>query len=144
MVPTMKELGARAAAAARTLALASADAKDAGLMAAADLLTERSAEILAANGTDVARAEKAGTSATVVDRLRLSDARIAAMADGRRQVAALPEPVGEITEGWVRPNGLRIAKVRVPLGVVAIIHENRPNVTSDAAGLCVKAGNAAF
>src|SRR4051794_18011041 len=144
MVPTMQELGARAAFAARALALASTDAKDAGLAAAADLLVERAGDILAANAVDVARAEAAGTSATVVDRLRLTDARIEAMAGGLRQVAALPDPVGEITEGWVRPNGLRIAKVRVPLGVVAIIYENRPNVTSDAAGLCVKAGNAAF
>src|SRR3954453_5677997 len=144
MVPTMQELGARAAFAARALALASTDAKDAGLAAAADLLVERAGDILAANAVDVARAEAAGTSATVVDRLRLTDARIEAMAGGLRQVAALPDPVGEITEGWVRPNGLRISKVRVPLGVVAIIYENRPNVTSDAAGLCVKAGNTAF
>src|SRR3954454_380564 len=144
MMPTMQELGARAAAAARVLALASTEAKDAGLLAAADLLSERSAEILEANGADVRRAEQAGTTATIIDRLRLTEARIAAMADGLRQVAALPDPVGEVTEGWVRPNGLRISKVRVPLGVVAIIYENRPNVTSDAAGLCVKAGNAAF
>jgi glutamate-5-semialdehyde dehydrogenase len=144
MVPTMQELGSRAAAAARTLALASTDAKDAGLTAAADLLLERTNEILVANSADVARAQDAGTTATVVDRLRLTEARIEAMAAGLRQVAALPDPVGEITEGWVRPNGLRISKVRVPLGVVAIIYENRPNVTSDAAGLCVKAGNAAF
>src|SRR3954447_22801219 len=144
MVPTMKELGARAAAAARALALASTDAKDAGLVAAADLLVERATDILAANDQDVARAEAAGTTATVVDRLRLTEARLASMADGLRQVAALPDRVGEVTEGWVRPNGLRISKVRVPLGVVAIIYENRPNVTSDAAGLCVKAGNAAF
>src|SRR5438105_12793631 len=123
----MQELGARAAAAARTLALASTEAKDAGLHAAADLLVEHTVEILEANGADVARAEEAGTSTTVVDRLRLTEARIASMADGLRQVAALADPVGEVTEGWVRPNGLRISKVRVPLGVVAIIYENRPN-----------------
>src|SRR5436309_1212876 len=104
----MQELGARAAAAARSLATASTDAKDAGLCAAADLLTERSAEILAANATDVSRAEAGGTTAAVVDRLRLTAARIQGMADGLRKVAALPDPVGEITEGWVRPNGLRI------------------------------------
>src|SRR5437763_9493076 len=144
MVPTMQALGARAAAAARILALASTEAKDAGLLAGADLLVERTAVILAANAEDVTRAEAAGTSATVIDRLGLTEARVAAMADGLRQVAALPDPVGEVTEGWVRPNGLRISKMRVPLGVVAIIYENRPNVTSDAAGLCVKAGNAAF
>jgi glutamate-5-semialdehyde dehydrogenase len=140
----MQELGARAAAAARLLANASTEAKDAGLLAAADLLTERAADILAANAEDVARAEAAGSSSSVVDRLRLTDTRIQGMAAGLRQVAGLPDPVGEVTEGWVRPNGLRIEKVRVPLGVVAIIYENRPNVTSDAAGLCVKAGNAAF
>src|ERR1700751_947010 len=109
--PTMQELGARAAAAARQLALASTDAKDTGLHAAADLLVERSADILAANATDVDRAEQAGTTAPVVDRLRLTEARIQGMAEGLRKVASLPDPVGEITEGWVRPNGLRISKV---------------------------------
>src|SRR5205807_5282970 len=101
-------------------------------------------EIIAANEADVARAEAAGTAATVVDRLRLTPARVSAMADGLRQVAALPDPVGEVVEGWTRPNGLVIERVRVPLGVVAIIYENRPNVTSDAFGLCLKSGNAAF
>src|SRR5205807_9046620 len=81
---------------------------------------------------------------TVVDRLRLSPARIEGMAGGLRQVAARPDPVGEVVEGWTRPNGLLIEKVRVPLGVVAIIYANRPNVTSDAFGLCLKSGNAAF
>src|SRR5205807_6894434 len=81
---------------------------------------------------------------TVVDRLRLSPARIEGMAGGLRQVAARPDPVGEVVEGWTRPNGLLIEKVRVPLGVVAIIYENRPNVTSDAFGLCLKSGNVAF
>ena len=90
------------------------------------------------------RARAEGVSATIVDRLRLSDARIASMAGGLRQVAGLADPVGEVVEGWVRPNGLRIDKVRVPLGVVAIVYENRPNVTSDAAALCLKSGNAAF
>ncbi len=102
------------------------------------------AAILAANAEDVARAESDGVSATVIDRLRLSSQRIDAMAAGLRQVAALADPVGEVVDGWVRPNGLRIERVRVPLGVVAIIYENRPNVTSDAAGLCLKSGNAAF
>ena len=78
------------------------------------------------------------------DRLRLTDERVAGMAAGLRKVAGLPDPVGEVTEGWVRPNGLRVTRVRVPLGVVGVIYENRPNVTSDAAGLCLKAGNAAF
>jgi glutamate-5-semialdehyde dehydrogenase len=138
------ELGRRAKAASRVLATASTPAKDAALAAAADLLVQRTAEVLDANAADVARAEDAGTSATVVDRLRLSAARVEAMADGLRRVAALPDPVGEVVGGWTRPNGLLIEKVRVPLGVVAIIYENRPNVTSDAFGLCLKSGNAAF
>jgi glutamate-5-semialdehyde dehydrogenase len=137
-------LGARAKAAARQLALAGTDAKDAALHAGADLLLQRSGDILAANGRDVARAQAAGVASTVVDRLRLDDRRVAAMADGLRQVAGLPDPVGEVTAGWVRPNGLRISQVRVPLGVVGVVYENRPNVTSDAAGLCLKSGNAAF
>jgi glutamate-5-semialdehyde dehydrogenase len=140
----LPELGRRAKAASRVLATASTEAKDAGLLAAADLLVERAAEILAANADDVRRAEAAGSSATVVDRLRLDARRVDAMAAGLRKVAALPDPVGRVVDGWVRPNGLRIRRVRVPLGVVAVVYENRPNVTSDAAGLCVKAGNAAF
>lgn len=143
-VSAVAELGRRAKAASRILATASTPAKDAALEAAADLLVRRTEEILAANGSDVARAEEAGTPATVVDRLRLTPARVEAMAGGLRQVAALPDPVGEIVDGWTRPNGLVIERVRVPLGVVAIIYENRPNVTSDAFGLCLKSGNAAF
>ena len=138
------EMGARAKAASRALANLSTEAKDATLLAGADLLVERTDDLLAANTADVEREQAAGASATVVDRLRLSPERVAAMAAGLRQVAQLPDPVGEITEGWTRPNGLRIAKVRVPLGVVAIIYENRPNVTSDAFGLCLKSGNASF
>jgi glutamate-5-semialdehyde dehydrogenase len=138
------ELGRRAKAASRVLATASTSAKDAALDAAADVLVRRTSEILDANASDVARAEDAGTSPTVVDRLRLSAARVESMAGGLRQVAALPDPVGEIVDGWTRPNGLVIERVRVPLGVVAIIYENRPNVTSDAFGLCLKSGNAAF
>jgi glutamate-5-semialdehyde dehydrogenase len=141
---SLSELGQRAKAASLALALASTDTKDAALGAAADLLLQRSDEILTANGADVERAKAEGVSATIVDRLRLSDARIASMAAGLRQVAGLADPVGEVVEGWVRPNGLRIDKVRVPLGVVAIVYENRPNVTSDAAALCLKSGNAAF
>src|SRR5688500_7837388 len=138
------DLGQRAKAASRVLATASTEAKDGGLLVGADLLVERAAEILDANAADVARAEGDGVSATVVDRLRLTSTRIDSMAAGLRKVAALPDPVGEVVDGWVRPNGLRIERVRVPLGVVAIIYENRPNVTSDAAGLCLKSGNAAF
>ncbi len=141
---TVAELGQRAKGAARVLATASTATKDAALTGAADLLVERTAEILDANAADVARAESAGLGASIVDRLRLDAGRIESMAGGLRQVAALPDPVGEVLDGWVRPNGLRISRVRVPLGVVAIIYENRPNVTSDAAGLCLKSGNAAF
>jgi glutamate-5-semialdehyde dehydrogenase len=140
----VSDLGARAKVASRVLATASTDAKDAALLAAADLLVERADDLLAANAADVEREQAVGASATVVDRLRLTAARVEGMAGGLRQVAALPDPVGEVPQGWTRPNGLRIAKVRVPLGVVAIIYENRPNVTSDAFGLCLKSGNAAF
>jgi len=143
-VSGVAELGRRAKAASRVLATASTSAKDAALEAAADVLVRRTEEILSANASDVARAEEGGTSATVVDRLRLTAGRVEAMATGLRSVAALPDPVGEIVDGWTRPNGLVIERVRVPLGVVAIIYENRPNVTSDAFGLCLKSGNAAF
>ncbi len=138
------DLGQRAKAASRLLANAPTATKDAALLAGADVVLSRVDEILTANVVDVERALHAGTSVTVIDRLRLSPARLESMAAGLRSVAALADPVGEIVDGWVRPNGLRIRRVRVPLGVVGIIYENRPNVTSDAAGLCVKAGNAAF
>jgi glutamate-5-semialdehyde dehydrogenase len=140
----ISELGQRARAASRVLALLPTSVKDAALLAAADRLVDRTDEVLAANAEDVARAQADGVSATVIDRLRLDARRVEAMAGGLRQVASLADPVGEILAGWVRPNGLRISQVRVPLGVVAIIYENRPNVTSDAAGLCLKSGNAAF
>jgi glutamate-5-semialdehyde dehydrogenase len=138
------ELGHKAQAAARHLAMASTADKDAALQAGADLLVERSEAILQANEDDVERAAEAETNPTVIDRLRLTTARIEGMAAGLRQVASLPDPVGEIIDGWRRPNGLEIRRVRVPLGVVGIIYENRPSVTSDAAGLCLKSGNAAF
>jgi glutamate-5-semialdehyde dehydrogenase len=141
---SLSELGQRAKAASLALALASTATKDAALGAAADLLLQRSEDVLTANAADVERARADGAPATIIDRLRLSDARIASMAGGLRQVASLADPVGEVVEGWVRPNGIRIEKVRVPLGVVAIVYENRPNVTSDAAALCLKSGNAAF
>lgn len=143
-VTPIPELARRAKAASRTLASASTERKDEALLAAAELLETRAGDILVANALDVAGAEDAGIPTGLVDRLRLTDARIAGMASGLRQVAALSDPVGEVLDGWVRPNGLRISRVRVPLGVVAIIYESRPNVTSDAAGLCLKSGNAAF
>jgi glutamate-5-semialdehyde dehydrogenase len=139
---SVPELGRRAKAASRLVATASGAVKDTALRLAADLLEQHRSDILVANDHDVAEAEKAGATSTELDRLRLSDGRITAMAEGLRQVAGLPDPVGEVVEGSVRPNGLRVERVRVPLGVVGIIYENRPNVTSDAAGLCLKAGNA--
>jgi glutamate-5-semialdehyde dehydrogenase len=144
MTTPLVELGRRVKAAARVLASTPTAAKDAGLLASADLLVERTDDILAANQQDVARAESEGVSATVIDRLRLNPDRVESMAGGLRQVAGLADPVGQVVDGWVRPNGLKIERVRVPLGVVAIIYENRPNVTSDAFGLCLKSGNAAF
>jgi glutamate-5-semialdehyde dehydrogenase len=143
-VPTVAQLGRRVKVASRSVATASTATKDDALLAAADLLEARTDDLLAANVLDVERAEAAGVSSTVIDRLRLDGRRVAAMAAGLRQVATLPDPVGEVLGGWVRPNGLRIEQVRVPLGVVGVIYENRPNVTSDAAGLCLKAGSAAF
>ena len=142
--PSLADLGRRAVGASQQLAGASAAAKNAALIAAADLVARSEQDLISANTDDVARAERAGTTPTVVDRLRLTPARVEAMAEGLRQLVTLPDPVGEVVEGWVRPNGLRVSRVRVPLGVVGIIYENRPNVTSDAAGLCVKSGNAAF
>src|SRR5271165_2145734 len=144
LATSLQDLGRRAKAASRVLATFSSSAKDEALGLAADRLEARTAELLSANATDVARAEKAGESPTVVDRLRLSEARVAQMAGALRSVAALPDPVGEVVEGFVRPNGLRVERVRVPLGVIGIIYENRPNVTADAAALCLKSGNAAF
>jgi gamma-glutamyl phosphate reductase len=141
---SVADLGRRAKAASRLLATASTAAKDAALHQAADLLTQRAGEILAANAADLEAAAAGGMEPGPLDRLRLTEARIAGMASGLRQVAGLPDPVGEVLDGWRRPNGLEIQRVRVPLGVVAIIYENRPNVTSDAAGLCLKSGNAAL
>src|SRR5688572_32699736 len=137
-------LGRRAKTASRVLATASTAAKDEALLAAADLLEQRSAEVLRANAADVEAAAAGGMEAGPLDRLTLTEARLGSMAAGLRKVAALPDPVGEVLDGWKRPNGLEISRVRVPLGVVAIIYENRPNVTSDAGGLCLKSGNAAL
>jgi glutamate-5-semialdehyde dehydrogenase len=136
------ELGRRAKAASRVLATAPTPAKNGALLTAADLLVERAGEIRAANDLDLDGARAAGMAQGPLDRLRLTDARLRGMADGLRTVAALADPIGDVLDGWRRPNGLEISRVRVPLGVVAIIYENRPNVTSDAAGLCVKSGNA--
>ncbi len=133
-----------AKAAARQMAVLASDVKDRALHAMADALEANKARILEANALDVDQAKARGITGALIDRLTLNEQRVRDMAEGLRQVAALPDPVGEVLRGWVRPNGMRVSKVRVPLGVVAIIYESRPNVTSDAAALCVKSGNAAF
>ena len=140
----MRDLGERAKAASQILATASTEEKNETLRTTADCLVAATQEILDANLTDIERAVAANTPETVIDRLRLDTSRVEAMADGLRKLIQLPDPVGMITESWTRPNGLEIQKAQVPLGVVAIIYENRPNVTSDAFGLCLKSGNAAF
>ena len=140
----MRDLGERAKAASQILATASTEEKNETLRTTADCLVAATQEILDANLTDIERAGAANTPETVIDRLRLDISRVEAMADGLRKLIQLPDPVGTITESWTRPNGLEIQKAQVPLGVVAIIYENRPNVTSDAFGLCLKSGNAAF
>jgi glutamate-5-semialdehyde dehydrogenase len=141
---SVEELGRRAKTASRVLATAPTATKNAALITAADLLLERADDIQRANEADLAAARADGMDEGPLDRLRLTHARLEGMARGLRTVAALEDPVGEVLDGWVPPNRLEITRVRVPLGVVAIIYENRPNVTSDAAGLCLKSGNAAL
>jgi glutamate-5-semialdehyde dehydrogenase len=137
-----EDLGRRARAASQLLAAALGGRKNAWLLRSADALESHSAEIIAANEQDVAGARELGLSAAQVDRLRLNPERLRGMAAGLREVAALPDPVGRVLDSSVRPNGLQVAKVAVPLGVIFFIYESRPNVTVDAAGLCVKSGNA--
>ncbi len=136
------DVARRARAAARALAVVPAARKDALLCAAAQALVERSPEILAANEKDIAAAVGANLTTAQVDRLRLTPARLRGAAAGLREIAALPDPVGQIRSSTVRPNGLEVHKVGAPLGVIFFIYESRPNVTVDAAGLCVKSGNA--
>jgi glutamate-5-semialdehyde dehydrogenase len=137
---TTKARAAREAA--RLLALCSTRTKNEALQQMARGLEEKTAAILEANRADVERARSSGVTRAFLDRLTLTDARIESMATGLREIAALPDPVGETVEAWRRPSGLEIARVRVPLGVIGFIYESRPNVTVDAAGLCVKSGNA--
>ena len=137
----LEEMGKRAKAAARALAAAGAR-KDAALLAAAAAVEAAAPQILEANRRDLEQAREAGMSAPLLDRLALSGDRVRAMAQGIRQVAAQQDPVGQVVSGFVRPNGLKIEKVRVPIGVIGMIYEARPNVTADAAALCLKAGNA--
>ncbi|RJP20543.1 MAG: glutamate-5-semialdehyde dehydrogenase [Candidatus Abyssobacteria bacterium SURF_5] len=128
--------------AARKLAGLSSQAKNEGLSAIAKNLRARTKDIQKKNGADIERAKQAGLSAALIDRLTLTESRIEAMAAGVEEVAMLPDPVGEVLRMWKRPNGLRIGKVRVPIGVIGFIYESRPNVTVDAAALCIKSGNA--
>jgi glutamate-5-semialdehyde dehydrogenase len=138
------ELARRAREASRDLALATRATKDAALHAMADALVDATGEILTANADDVRRAEQADTPAHMIDRLRLTSDRVRAMADGLRDLARLPDPVGEVVRGSTLANGLELRQVRVPFGVVGMIYEGRPNVTVDAAGICLKSGNAAL
>lgn len=140
--PSLIEQVAGARRASRAVSVASTSTKDTALRLAADLVEANAAELIGANGIDLSRAEGSGAGATVVDRLRLTEGRVGSMAQGLRTVAGLPDPVGAVVDGFVRPNGLLVERVRVPLGVVGVIYENRPNVTSDAAALCLKSGNA--
>src|SRR4051812_672574 len=132
----------RAREAAYELALATRSVKDAALHAMAHTLTSATPQGLSANAEDVSRARDGGVPDALVDRLRLDEGRVAAMAHGLRDVAALPDPVGEVVRGSTLANGLELRQVRVPFGVVGIIYEARPNVTADAAGICLKSGNA--
>jgi glutamate-5-semialdehyde dehydrogenase len=140
----MHEIGAHAKAAARVLALAGADQKNAALAAIAAAIRAGRSDILAANAEDIAEAKAAGATAAFLDRLALDEKRVAAMAQGVDVVRALKDPVGAVTQSWTRPNGMTIERVCVPLGVVGIIYESRPNVTADAGVLCLKAGNASI
>jgi glutamate-5-semialdehyde dehydrogenase len=138
----MADLGRRARGAARALALSPAEQRNAALGAMAQAIRDSEAAILAANAEDVAEAKANGTTAAFLDRLSLDARRVAAMAGGIEVVRELKDPVGAVMESWTRPNGITIERVRVPLGVIGVIYESRPNVTADAAVLCLKAGNA--
>jgi glutamate-5-semialdehyde dehydrogenase len=140
----MEDIGRKAKAAAADLAFAPAAQKDAALAAAADAITRDRAALLAANATDMEGARARGLSAAMLDRLALTEDRVAALAEGLRAIAAQPDPVGAVIAEWDRPSGLHIRRVRTPLGVVGVIFESRPNVTADAGALCLKAGNASI
>ncbi|HEY5975188.1 MAG TPA: glutamate-5-semialdehyde dehydrogenase [Geobacteraceae bacterium] len=137
----VQQIAIAARQASHAMARLSSGAKNTLLLAMADALVADSAALMEENQKDLAAGEAKGLSAAMLDRLMLNEARIAAMADGLREVAALPDPVGSVDRMWVRPNGLQVGKMRIPLGVIGIIYEARPNVTADAAALCLKAGN---
>jgi len=138
----MTAMGRKAVAASQTLALAGTPQKNAALRAAAAAIRNRRSEILAANAQDLRAARERQLGAALLDRLELNDKRVEAMAKGLEEVVALPDPIGTVAAQWTRPNGLEISRVRVPLGVIGIIYESRPNVTADAGALCLKSGNA--
>lgn len=142
MMTDLKRMGERAMQAKYLLAALGADEKNRALLTAADELAAQCSDILKANEQDLEKGRKTGMHPGLLDRLALDSGRVAAMADGLRQIAGLPDPVGEILETFIRPNGLCIKKQRVPMGVIGIIYESRPNVTADAFGLCFKTGNA--
>jgi len=138
----MRTLGERARAAYRTLAVAASEQKNKALLESAKAIRERLQEIITANETDMASAREAGLGIALLDRLELNPARVEAMAKGLEEIASFPDPVGKTLASWERPNGLHIERVSVPLGVIGIVYESRPNVTADAGGLCLKSGNA--
>ncbi len=140
----MADIGRQARAAARMLALSTAAQKDRALDLMAAAVRAQTSRILAANAEDLAETRAAGASSALIDRLALTEARVEAIAQGIETVRGLPDPVGQVTESWTRPNGMTIERVRVPLGVIGIIYESRPNVTADAGALCLKSGNAAI
>ena len=139
---TLEQMGVAATKAASVLATVSSGKKNELLLLAAQMLIEKTEDLIAENEKDIENGKAAGLTNSLLDRLRLTKERILDMAQGLREIAAETDPVGELVEGITRPNGIRISKVRVPLGVVGIIYEARPNVTADAFGICVKAGNA--
>src|SRR4030042_805389 len=138
----IKNIAMAAKAASRRLRKVERGAKDSALRIMADRLIQRVENIIGENKKDIALAEKSGLTSAMIDRLTLDEKTIISMAEGLREVAGLPDPVGEVTGMWKRPNGLMVGRVRIPLGVIGFIYESRPNVTIDAAGLCLKSGNA--
>src|SRR5881396_3184234 len=144
LAATMAEIGRRARDAAAALSLVSGEARASGLREAAAAVRSQANEILAANAEDVAEAKGAGIGAALVDRLALDPKRLESVARGLEDIAELPDPIGRVLAEWTRPNGLHISRVSVPLGVIGIIYESRPNVTADAGGIALKSGNAAI
>jgi glutamate-5-semialdehyde dehydrogenase len=140
----MREVGERARVAARAMSRAETAAKDGALLAMAEEIERQTQALMAANGKDIEAGKVQGLDSAMLDRLELNAARIKSMAEGLRQIALLPDPVGEITDLNYRPSGIQVGRMRVPLGVIGIIYESRPNVTADAAGLCLKSGNASI